>query len=226
MPPVTLAEALHSNGVDFTHIGMSNLHVTVSENGGGFAESFGAYTRTASLCQAARQGLMTAERSDVERYERWAAASNIYRQWSADQLHPMVRRASPSRTGWPKRWSPRRLRHPPECRSRKSGTRPVSGTSPFSRCKVVPVTSNAGFMPYIAEQSRADYPMGRPAFLLGSRGAAAPEDLAEARERAIPAQETDGAGPRVGGPPPIGASSTASSRKQFQRSSCSRLTMC
>lgn len=156
MPPLAFADA-PTNGVHFDeHISCGQSSVDrLWEEGGGFA-SFGDYLRTAAICQAGRKGLMTPTRSESERYEAWSSASTIYRRWEAENAHPMVKRAIATPDGMFELTDPDGGAVIPPQFIREVWDKARFRDTPMSRARTIVVTSNAGFMPAIAETSRVD----------------------------------------------------------------------
>lgn len=154
MPPLT-AEAPHSNGVSFDRIETGDSSVDRLLDTGGFV-SFGHYVHTASVCQAAQRGLMSADPSDTEKYKHWSAASRIYQQWEADRAHPMVKRAISSPDGMAETTDVDGGAAIPAGFIKEVFDKARFTDTPFSRCRIVVVTSNVNVMPAIAESSRVD----------------------------------------------------------------------
>jgi HK97 family phage major capsid protein len=156
MPTATLTGPA-SDGVDFGHIEMGESLVDRAWEDPPF-RSLGDYVRTAGLCQAARQGYMTAERSDVDRYEHWAMASSAYRRWEAEHVHPSVRRAVSSPDGMFEGADPDGGSVIPPHFVREVFDKARFRDTPFSRVRIITVPTNAGVFPSVgmAETSRAD----------------------------------------------------------------------
>lgn len=143
------------DGVAFNHISCGQSLVDRTWEEPPFA-SLGDYVRVASLVQAGRDGLMTPERSDVERYQHWAMASRAYCQWEAERLYPSVSRAVSMPDGMFEATDPDGGSLVPPTLIREVFDKARFDDTPFKRCRIIMVPTNVGVFPAYAETSRVD----------------------------------------------------------------------